>query len=54
MQGGKKGLIVNSTSLCAAKHHANAQFEGHNGKRYSAKPVVGASCGGKHKRGRTR
>ncbi|HEY8810504.1 MAG TPA: hypothetical protein VIM28_10840, partial [Solirubrobacterales bacterium] len=52
MQGAKKGLIVNSTDLCAAKHRANAQFSGQNGKSYAAKPVVGASCGGgrKHKR----
>jgi hypothetical protein len=43
MQGGKKGLIVNSTSLCAVDHRANAQFEGHNGKRAAIKPVVKAS-----------
>jgi hypothetical protein len=46
MQGAKKGLIVNSTNLCAQAHRADAQFSGHNGKRYEAKPVVGASCGG--------
>jgi hypothetical protein len=45
MQGAKKGLIVNSTDLCASAHHADAQFEGQNGKRYEAKPAVGASCG---------
>jgi hypothetical protein len=44
MQGGKKGLIVNSTSLCAKEHHANALFDAHNGKRSSTKPLVGASC----------
>jgi hypothetical protein len=44
MEGGKKGLIVNSTNLCAAKHHADADFEGHNAKQLSAKPLVGASC----------
>ncbi len=45
MQGAKKGLIINSTNLCAATHKADARFEGHNGKTASAKPVVGASCG---------
>jgi hypothetical protein len=54
MQGAKKGLIINSTNLCAGTHKADAQFEGHNGKTASDKPVVGASCGGKgsHKRHR--
>ena len=45
MQGGKKGLIVNSTNLCGSKHRANAEFDGHNGKSYKADPVVGAGCG---------
>jgi hypothetical protein len=47
MQGGKKGLIVNSRGLCAAPSKANAQFAGHNGRRYEATPVVKADCGGK-------
>jgi hypothetical protein len=48
MQGGKKGLIVNSASLCAVDRRANAQFEGHNGKAAAIKPVVRAvGCGGK-------
>ena len=47
MQGGQKGLIINSTDLCAVKHRANARFEGHNGKRHQARPAVGASCGAK-------
>jgi hypothetical protein len=44
MQGGKKGLIINSTDICAKKHRANAQLDAHNGKRLTIKPVVGASC----------
>jgi hypothetical protein len=53
MQGGKRGLIVNSRNLCAAPSRANASFVGHNGRRHQAKPVVRADCGGKrgHKRG---
>jgi hypothetical protein len=45
MQGAKKGLIVNSTNLCASVHRADAQFTGQNGKRYESHPAVGASCG---------
>jgi hypothetical protein len=55
MQGGKKGLIVNSTDLCLGKHRANAQLSGHNGKELELKPAMQASCGAaaKHaKRGR--
>jgi hypothetical protein len=52
MQGGKKGLIINSRNLCAAKNRANLELSGQNGKAYDFKPVVGAKCGArKHKRG---
>jgi hypothetical protein len=44
MQGAKKGLIVNSTNLCASKHHANAQFEAHNGKQSTSRPLMVAQC----------
>jgi hypothetical protein len=44
MQGGKKGLIVNSTDLCARKHHANVQLDAQNNVRKTIKPVVQASC----------
>jgi hypothetical protein len=47
MQGGKKGLIVNSTDICRGKHRALANFDGQNGKLRDLKPVVGAKCGGK-------
>jgi hypothetical protein len=51
MQGGKKGLLVNSTNICRRKNRAQADFTGHNGKVYSANPVVKAPCvsGKKHK-----
>jgi len=42
MQGGKKGLIVNSRNLCAAKNRATVELEGHNGKRRNLRPVVRA------------
>jgi hypothetical protein len=51
MQGGKKGLIVNSRNLCGALSRANVQFDGHNGKRFTSNPVMRADgCGGKRKR----
>jgi hypothetical protein len=43
-QGGKKGLLVNSTNLCKAKHKAIAKFTAHNGKRLEAKPVLAVKC----------
>jgi hypothetical protein len=46
MQGGKKGLIVNSTSLCAAKHRANASMDAHNGRGLQSRPLMRASCRG--------
>jgi hypothetical protein len=53
MQGGSKGLVVNSRSLCAAKNRAGVALVGQNGKPSNSKPVVKASCGkgrkGKHK-----
>jgi hypothetical protein len=53
MQGGKKGLIVNSRDLCAKGSKASVQFVGHNGKAARAKPVLRAGCGsergGRHK-----
>jgi len=49
MQGGKKGLIVNSEDICKAKHRAIAAFKGQNGKRHEFNPVVKTKCGGKKK-----
>lgn len=47
MQGGKKGLIVNSTDICRGRHRATANFKGQNGRCHASKPVVKARCGGK-------
>jgi hypothetical protein len=49
MQGGKKGLIVNSRNLCASKNRAKVRFTGQNGKVYDSKPVLKADCGKKGK-----
>jgi hypothetical protein len=40
MQGGKKGLIVNSRGLCSGKARAKGRLLGQNGKRRSVRPVV--------------
>ncbi len=50
MQGGQKGLVINSTNLCAAKRRANARMGAHNGRRHTANPIVRASGCGKGKR----
>ena len=50
MQGGKKGLIINSRNLCGRKARANVQAVGHNGKQSKANPVMRPQCGGKGKR----
>ena len=53
MEGGNKGLLVNSTNLCAGTHRATAHFEGHNGKiEYFKPPLAPASCHKKAKRHR--
>jgi hypothetical protein len=54
MQGGQKGLIVNSTNICKGKHRAIAAFKGQNGRRHEFKPVVKAKCGKKAKKGKSR
>ncbi len=53
MQGGNKGLLVNSENLCSpkAKTHAIADFTGQNGKTYDTTPAVANSCGSKKHKG---
>ena len=52
MQGGKKGLIVNSRDLCEGVQRGSVHFTGQNGKVSEFRPVVENSCkkGKKHKR----
>jgi hypothetical protein len=45
MQGGKKGLLENSTNLCTKPHRATAEFVGHNGKIENSKPLLAVKCG---------
>ncbi len=51
MQGGSKGLIVNSTNICKGQPRAIAAFKGQNGRRHEFKPLVKAQCKGKAKNG---
>lgn len=45
MQGGHKGLLVNSTELCTGVHRATAKLTGHNGKRRNPHPLLKVNCG---------
>lgn len=42
--GGNKGLIVNSTNLCASVHRATAKFVAQNGKIATLRPELKSSC----------
>ncbi len=44
MQGGKKGLLVNSTNLCKGTHKAKVAFDGHNGKVSDSRIPLKAKC----------
>src|SRR5665811_67366 len=52
MQGGKKGLIVNSRNLCVkrGRNRANVVATGQNGKRFKSRTVMQVRCGRKAKR----
>jgi len=52
MQGGKKGLLVNSRDLCKAANKATVQFDGQNGKAWDSNPVVANGCKKKSKHGK--
>lgn len=45
MQGGKKGLFVNSRDICRNPGHAVADLVAHNGRRVRSHPVMAISCG---------
>jgi len=55
VKGGKKrGLLVNSSNLCAKKYKVIARFTGQNGKKVNQKPKLRTPCKGKkhHRRKR--
>lgn len=47
MQGGNKGLFVNSRNICKHTYRAAAKFNGQNGKDHRFRPKMKASCGKK-------
>jgi hypothetical protein len=54
MQGGKKGLLENSTALCRGTHRATVLFDGQNGKVADMRPPLKPDCKGRRaQRGRS-
>ena len=45
MKGGKKGLLQNSTNICAKAYRATAKFQAQNGRRITLHPKMKAACG---------
>jgi len=50
LPGGRRGLLVNSTNLCARKYRVIARFKGQNGKKANQRPRLRTPCK-KRKRG---
>jgi hypothetical protein len=44
LQGGKKGLLENSTNICKGKHAAKVKMKGHNGKLHNFSAPLKAKC----------
>jgi hypothetical protein len=47
LQGGKKGLLVNSRDICRHTNRATANYVAQNGKAAGYRPELKAKCGGK-------
>jgi len=54
MQGGKKGLLENSTDICRGEHRAVADFTAQNGKTQRLQPALKARCPKVHRHSRHR
>jgi hypothetical protein len=54
MQGGKKGLLVNSRNICKSRSRADVKMVGQNGKLSHTRPVVANSCAKKAQRAKRR
>jgi hypothetical protein len=53
MQGGEKGLLVNSRDICAERFRANVKMTAQNGRAFNSRPVMrNSKCGKgrKHKK----
>jgi hypothetical protein len=55
LQGGRKGLFVNSRNLCDHTYRATAKFDGQNGKTHDFQPKLKVNCSkGNQRRARSR
>jgi hypothetical protein len=45
MKGGNKGLLTNSTEICARNHRATVRMRAQNGRAARLRPVLGVQCG---------
>lgn len=50
MQGGKKGLLVNSTDICKARGKAEVKLTAHSGRKLTLRPRLQSSCAGRSKK----
>ena len=50
MQGGRKGLLINSRNLCARTNRATVQMDGQNGKAHDFRPALKNDCKKKKKK----
>jgi hypothetical protein len=50
MQGGAKGLLINSIGLCGRAIRATADFTGQNGKLSATEPRLKTPCKKKRKK----
>jgi hypothetical protein len=49
MQGGAKGLLVNSRDICKSVNRATVRMDGQNGKTHDFRSELKAGCGKKGK-----
>ena len=50
LQGGNKGLLVNSRDICARAYRATVRYRAHNGRAYTERPKMRVKCKGKGKK----
>ena len=54
LQGGAKGLLVNSRNICDRIYRATVKYTAHNGASFVAHPALKAKCGKRGKKGKRR
>ncbi len=52
MRGGRKGLLVNSTNLCAKRSYVRVKLDAHNGKTHDFKAPMKNDCSKKSGKGK--